>query len=55
MYPFIRKKDKMCCHNYRGISLPSHGEKLLASVILHRVKKIRFSVRHKPVLEQTEA
>ena len=36
--PIHKKKDKHLCDNYRGISLLCHSQKLLASVILRRIK-----------------
>ena len=36
--PIFKKKDKLICDNYRGISLLCHAEKLIASVILQRIK-----------------
>ena len=37
--PIFKKKDKTVCDNYRGISLLCHAEKLLASIILQRIRK----------------
>ena len=37
--PLYKKKHKLCCNNYRGISLLSHCEKLMASILLQRFKK----------------
>ena len=36
--PIHKKKDKLQCDNYRGISLLCHSQKLMASVILQRIK-----------------
>ena len=36
--PIYKKKDKLVCDNYRGISLLCHAEKLMASIILRRIK-----------------
>ena len=36
--PIYKKKDKLVCDNYRGISLLCHAEKLMASIILWRIK-----------------
>ncbi len=36
--PIHKKKDKMQCDNYRGISLLCHAEKLLVTIILHRIR-----------------
>ena len=36
--PIHKKKDKHLCDNYRGISLLCHSQKLLASIILRRIK-----------------
>jgi len=36
--PIYKKKDKLVCDNYRGISLLSHAEKLMATIILHRIR-----------------
>jgi len=37
--PVFKKQDKLCCDNYRGISLLPHCEKLLASIILQRIRQ----------------
>jgi len=37
--PVFKKKDRLCCDNYRGISLLPHCEKLLATIILERIKR----------------
>ena len=36
--PIYKKKDRLVCDNYRGISLLCHAEKLLATIILQRIK-----------------
>ena len=36
--PIFKKKDKLVCDNYRGISLLCHAEKLMASILLQRIK-----------------
>lgn len=36
--PIFKKKDKLVCDNYRGISLLCHAEKLVATIILHRIR-----------------
>jgi hypothetical protein len=35
--PIFKKKDKLVCDNYRGISHVSHVEKLVATIILKRI------------------
>ena len=37
--PLYKKKDKLCCYNYGGMSLLSHCEKLMASILLQRIRK----------------
>ena len=37
--PVFKKQDKLCCDNYRGISLLTHCEKLLVSIILQRIRQ----------------
>jgi len=37
--PIHKKKDKLDCPNYRGISLLCHSSKVFSSVILQRIKK----------------
>ena len=37
--PIYKKQDKLCCDNYRGISLLCHSEKIIASVILNRIRQ----------------
>ena len=36
--PIYKKKDKLICDNYRGISLLCHSQKMMASVMLQRIK-----------------
>ena len=36
--PIHKKKDKMDCNNYRGVSLLCHCSKVFSSVILQRIK-----------------
>jgi Reverse transcriptase (RNA-dependent DNA polymerase) len=48
--PIYKKKDKLVCDNYRGISLLSHAEKLVATIILHRIK-----ARTQEVLTEAQA
>ena len=36
--PIHKKKDKLQCDNYRGMSLLCHSQKLMASVLLGRIK-----------------
>jgi exonuclease III len=37
--PLHKKKDKMDCNNYRGISLLCHSSKIYTSIVLHRLRK----------------
>ena len=37
--PLHKKNDTLCCDNYRGISLLSHCEKVMAKVILQRIQR----------------
>ena len=48
--PIHKKKDKLHCDNYRGISLLCHSQKLMASVLLGRVKS-----RTEEVLSEAQA
>ena len=36
--PIYKQQDKLCCDSYRGISLLCHSEKIIASVILNRMR-----------------
>src|ERR1700733_9719774 len=36
--PIYKKKDRLECTNYRGISLTCHSSKVFASIILQRIK-----------------
>jgi len=36
--PIHKKHDKLMCDNYRGISLLSHCEKVMAAVIMQRIR-----------------
>ena len=36
--PEHKKKDKLDCSNYRGISLLCHSSKIFSSIILQRIK-----------------
>ena len=35
----FKKKDKLCCDNYRGVSLLFHCGKVMTSVILQRIRQ----------------
>ena len=48
--PIHKKKDKLQCDNYRGISLLCHSQKLMASVILQRIK-----ARTEEILSEAQA
>ena len=48
--PIHKKKDKLQCDNYRGISLLCHSQKLMASVLLGRIKS-----RTEEVLTEAQA
>jgi len=37
--PLHKKKDKMGCKNYRGISLLSHSSKVYSGIILSRLRR----------------
>jgi len=37
--PLHKKKDKMDCNNYRGISLLSHSSKVYSGIILSRLRR----------------
>jgi hypothetical protein len=48
--PIHKKKDKLQCDNYRGISLLCHSQKLMASVILQRIR-----ARTEEILSEAQA
>jgi len=37
--PIHKKKDKLECANYRGISLLCHSSKIFSTIILQRIRK----------------
>ena len=37
--PVYKKKDKLDCNNYRGISLLCHSSKIVTAIIMERIKK----------------
>jgi Reverse transcriptase (RNA-dependent DNA polymerase) len=37
--PLYKKKDKLDCNNYRGISLLCHSSKIVTAIIMERIKK----------------
>jgi len=37
--PIFKKKNKMDCNNYRGISLLCNCSKIFTNIILHRLRK----------------
>jgi len=37
--PIYKKKDKLDCNNYRGVSLQCHCSKIFTSIILERIRK----------------
>ncbi|CAM4728174.1 unnamed protein product [Leuciscus chuanchicus] len=37
--PVYKKKDKLDCNNYRGISLLCHSSKIITTIIMERIKK----------------
>ena len=48
--PIHKKSDRLCCDNYKGISLLHHCEKVIASVILQRIR-----TRTEELLSETQA
>jgi len=48
--PIHKKKDKLDCANYRGISLLCHSSKIFSSIILQRIKK-----RTEEILSEAQA
>jgi len=36
--PLHKKKDVLCCDNYRGISLVPHCEKMMTNAVLQRIR-----------------
>jgi len=48
--PLHKKKDKLSCDNYRGVSLLSHCGKVMTTVILQRIKK-----RTEEILSEAQA
>ena len=48
--PIHKKKDKLICDNYRGISLLCHSQKMMASVMLQRIK-----ARTEEILSEAQA
>ena len=37
--PVYKKKDKLDCNNYRGISLLCHSSKIVTAIIMERIRK----------------
>jgi Reverse transcriptase (RNA-dependent DNA polymerase) len=48
--PLHKKKDKLDCLNYRGISLLCHSGKVFSSIILRRIQK-----KNEEVLSEAQA
>jgi len=48
--PIHKKKDKLSCDNYRGVSLLSHCGKVMTSIILQRIR-----LRTEEILSQAQA
>src|SRR6218665_378659 len=48
--PIHKKKDRLECANYRGISLTCHSSKIFTSIILQRIKK-----RTEEILSEAQA
>ena len=46
----VQEKDKLCCDNYRGVSLLSHCGKVMTSVILQRIRR-----RTEEILSEAQA
>jgi hypothetical protein len=58
--PIHKKKDKLECSNYRGISLLCQCSKVFSSIILQRIKKktdevLKFYQKRRRVFETIEA
>src|SRR6218665_394440 len=55
--PIHKKKDRLECANYRGISLTCHSSKIFTSIILQRIKRgqKKYYRRLKRDSEKTEA
>jgi len=48
--PLDKKNDRLCCDNYRGISLLPHCEKVIAKVMLQRIQR-----RTEDILSEAQA
>ena len=48
--PIYKKKDKLDCNNYRGVSLLCHYSKILTSIIMERIK-----MRTEEILSEEQA
>ena len=48
--PIHKKKDRLECANYRGISLTCHSSKIFTSIILQRIKR-----RTEEILSEAQA